>query len=89
MDREENSVSEELPFTDEDLKQLKEEWPDTLPYRCVNTPAMKALLARLEASESAKDKVHTCGNLNLPACEKCVAEAVWKKASGKGLRGTK
>ena len=57
-----------MPFTDEDLKRLKE-WIDRIPERALTMPKaelIKALLARLEAAEWVCKRADALGE--------CIAE---------------
>lgn len=68
------------PFTDNDLKELKELITATIYW----SPKIPALIARLEAAEHLNNaepcptNTEDCGN-----CELCRAITRWREAAGK------
>lgn len=70
-----------MPFTDDDLKRLKEEmvkFEYGLPVMTVTfgSDGLNALLARLEAAEVYRNE-HPCVHVN------CTYDDAWRKAAGK------
>jgi len=66
-----------MPFTDDDLKRLKEQLPFGQWNQHLNTEALEALLARLETSERGY-----CHHTNPLNCD-CLYCVTWRKAAGK------
>lgn len=78
-----------MSFTDEDLKQLKEQTEEAVEksWNYPHWSKIQALLARLEASEQVvkralQYKHHFHGNC---LCDNCKPVTAWRKVRGNGL----
>jgi hypothetical protein len=60
-----------MSFTDDDMKRYKQEFD----MDGLSNPVLKALLARLEAAEKAREH-----HASLCTCDWCIT---WRKAAGK------
>lgn len=72
-----------MPFTDEDLKRLKERVDKGNPKMIVHWQDLEALIARLEAAENIVENPCYCYEDTTDSCKCVELNTAWRKAAGK------